>query len=824
MIRVLIVDDREESRYLLNTLLKSNGYEVETACHGEEALDKARQNPPQLIISDLLMPVMDGYTLLRQCRADDRLKQIPFIVYTATYTDPKDEQLALSLGADAFILKPAEPEDFITRIRQVFAAAASGRKPAVQMPAPAAPLRIPVAIPQEEETRNLRLYSEVLVHKLEDKVEELDKANRAIQRDVEEHKQMRKRLGESERKARAIFDLAFGFIGLLTPDGALVELNRSALDFLGIQLSDVVGKPFWETPWWTHSTDVQEQIRAAVRTAAAGELVRFETAFPATDGMPHTFDFSVKPVKDEAGRVVLLIPEGRDITDRKRAEEAHARLATAVEQAAEAIVITDTSGTILYVNPAFEKTAGYTRQEAIGQNPRILKSGKHDSAFYRQMWDSLARGKVWSGRIINKRKDGALYEEEMSISPIRDSAGRIVNYVAVKHDVTQEIALEEQLRQVQKMESIGQLAGGVAHDFNNILTVIQGNASLLLDVKGLSEGDVDLAKQIVNAAERAAGLTRQLLVFSRKQAMQPDHLNLNQVVGNMTKMLQRILGEDVALRSDYSPTLPLVFADAGMIEQVLLNLAVNARDAMPDGGRLIIVTASKTIDREYVQQNPDATLGQHVCLSVSDTGYGIAPENLSHIFEPFFTTKGVGKGTGLGLATAYAIIKQHRGWIETDSQVGKGTTFRIYLPADKDASARQKTTAVTLELPRGDEVILVVEDEQAVRLLVGNLLQRCGYTVLLAVSGIEALNLWELHKDRIQLLLTDMVLPDGMMGRELAERVKGEKPQLKIIYTSGYSANVVGKGPSLVEGVNFLQKPYHPHKLAQTVRDCLDRK
>ena len=270
---ILIVDDREESRYLLNTLLKSSGYEVENACHGEEALDKARQNPPQLIISDLLMPVMDGYTLLRQCRADDRLKQIPFVVYTATYTDPKDEQLALSLGADAFILKPAEPEDFITRISQVLAAAASGKKPAVQMPTPAAPLRIPVAIPQEEETRNLRLYSEVLVHKLEDKVEELDKANRAIQRDVEEHKQMRKRLAESERKARAILDLAFGFIGLLTPDGALVELNRSALDFLGIQLSDVVGKPFWETPWWTHSTDVQEQIRAAVRTAAAGELV-----------------------------------------------------------------------------------------------------------------------------------------------------------------------------------------------------------------------------------------------------------------------------------------------------------------------------------------------------------------------------------------------------------------------------------------------------------------------------------------------------------------------------------------------------------------------
>ena len=652
----------------------------------------------------------------------------------------------------------------------------------------------------------------------------LDKANRELQRDIAEHKQMQKRLGESERKARAIFDLSFGFIGLLTPDGSLVEANRSALDFAGVQLSDVVGKPLWETPWWAHSTNEQEQIRAAVRTAASGELTRFETTFLATNGMLHTFDFSLKPMKDEAGRVVLLIPQGRDITDRKRAEEAHARLAIAVEQAAETIVITDTSGQILYVNPAFEKTSGYPREEAVGKNPRILKSGKHDSAFYHQMWESLTHGRVWSGRIINKKKNGALYEEEMTISPIRDSSGKITNYVTVKRDVTQEVALEEQLRQAQKMESIGQLAGGVAHDFNNILVVIQGNASLLLEAKNLSEPDADLAKQIINAAERAAGLTRQLLVFGRKQVMQPDHLNLNQVAGNMTKMLQRILGEDVALRSDYSPALPAVFADAGMIEQVLLNLAVNARDAMPAGGRLMIATASKTLGQEYAQQNPAAVPGQYVCLSVTDTGCGIVPENLSHIFEPFFTTKGVGKGTGLGLATVYAIVKQHRGWIEVDSQVDKGTTFRIFLPAAREINAKQKSKPVTHELPRGDEVILVVEDEQAVRLLVGNLLQRCGYTALLAVSGIEALNLWEQHKNEIQLLLTDMVLPDGMMGRELAEKLTGEKPKLKVVYTSGYSASVVGKGPALVEGVNFLQKPYHPQKLAQTVRDCLDQK
>jgi len=396
------------------------------------------------------------------------------------------------------------------------------------------------------------------------------------------------------------------------------------------------------------------------------------------------------PFRDGQGRIQGLVGISRDVTERKRVDETNARLATAVEQAAEAIVITDSHAAILYVNPAFERIAGYTSSEIIGKNPRILKSGKHDAAFYQQMWDTLSRGKVWAGRVINKKKNGTLYEEETSISPVFDSNGKIVNYVAVKRDVSQEVALETQLRQAQKMEIIGQLAGGVSHDFNNILTVIQGNASLLLNAELKPAEKTECTQQILHAAERAASLTRQLLMFSRKQVMQPANLSLNEVVAQMTKMLRRVIGENISLQSNYAANLPFIHADPGMIEQVLMNLVVNARDAMPAGGGLTIATGVKRFDQEQAEQIPGASPGLHVWLAVSDTGCGIAPDNLPRIFEPFFTTKEADKGTGLGLATVYGIVQQHRGWIAVISEVNKGTTFQIYFPAVVIAKPEKK--------------------------------------------------------------------------------------------------------------------------------------
>ncbi|MBI3414445.1 MAG: PAS domain S-box protein [Verrucomicrobia bacterium] len=390
-------------------------------------------------------------------------------------------------------------------------------------------------------------------------------------------------------------------------------------------------------------------------------------------------------------------------------------------------------------------------------------------------------------------------------------------------EITERLNIEAQLRQAQKMESIGQLAAGLAHDFNNVLTVITGHAGLLLHDKQLRPEQIESIRQMADATERASNLTRQLLTFSRKQVMQPRTLELHEVITQLTKMLARILGEDITLQFEYASDLPPIHADQGMMEQILLNLAVNARDAMPKGGRLNITATTQTIDEAYVAQNPLARPGQFVRLCVEDTGCGIARENLHRLFEPFFTTKDVGKGTGLGLATVYGIVRQHEGWIEVASELGHGATFKIFLPVADRIVPPKPIPRSAAAVRGGNERVLVVEDEPALCALVRQILSRFGYQVEVAGSGVAALKLWEKLEGRVDLLLTDMVMPEGISGRELAEHLTAKKPGLKIIYSSGYSAEMAGQDLTLREGFNFLQKPYDPMKLAQTVRESLDR-
>jgi two-component system cell cycle sensor histidine kinase/response regulator CckA len=494
------------------------------------------------------------------------------------------------------------------------------------------------------------------------------------------------------------------------------------------------------------------------------------------------------------------------------------------ENSLDVVTVLDQTGAFTYNSLSVARVLGYEPPELLGQNAFSFiheEDLKHTQESFQHCVENP--GTTTNSKFRARHRDGTWrYLETICKSFLHDPeiAGIVVN----SRDITERHLLEEQLRQSQKMEAIGQLAGGVAHDFNNILTVIQGHAALMRSAGGLPQPAAGSVDQIHQAAERAANLTRQLLTFSRRQMMQPRPLDLNAVVSHMTKLLERILGEDIALQFNYSAGQVFVLADVGMMEQILLNLAVNSRDAMPAGGRLTIKIAVVGVAANALVEHPEGRAGQFAQLSVSDTGSGIEPAVLPHIFEPFFTTKAVGKGTGLGLATVYGIVKQHQGWIEAHSRVGEGTTFRVFLPAIKAAGVTAEDTTIEEKLPRGSEVILLVEDEPPVRELASRVLQACGYRVLEAASGVRALEVWHKHKDEIALLLTDVVMPDGMTGRDLAEKVQAEKPELKALFTSGYNAEIVGKDFVVKEGLNFLQKPYLPHKLAQVVRNCLDGK
>ena len=582
---------------------------------------------------------------------------------------------------------------------------------------------------------------------------------------------------------------------------------------------DMIGKNDNQMVWREQAEAYRRDDWQVIESGQPKLLIEESQTTPA--GKTITLLSSKLPLRDAKGKIIGMLGTYLDITARKEAEASRDRLATAVEQASETIVITDTKGTILYANPAFEKTSGYTRAEALGQNPRVLKSGKQDAEFYRQMWAVLQRGEVWNGHFINRRKDGTLYEEEANISPVRDAAGKIINYVAVKRDVTHEVQLETQFRQAQKMEAVGQLAGGVAHDFNNILAVIQMQSSLLKS-DGLSTEQTELADGITESVQRAVALTRQLLLFSRREVFQPRDLELNETIAATTKMLKRMLGETIEMQLKLAAQPLFLHADAGMLDQVLMNLCVNARDAMPGGGHLLIETAGVELDELAVGQSVQARAGSFVRLSVSDNGGGIPPEILPQIFEPFFTTKDVGKGTGLGLATVFGIVQQHQGWINVYSEVGHGTTFRIYLPRLTGNVVIKSASPVLAAMRGGHETILLAEDDPALRVAVRKALAQLGYRILEAPTGVKALEVWQQSRDEISLLLTDLVMPDGMTGKALAQRLLQENTKLKVIYMSGYSAEVVGKDFPFTEDVNFLTKPFPAQKLAQTIRNCLD--
>lgn len=912
----------------------------------------------------------------------------------------------------------------------------------------------------------------------------------AVIKDIHDLKRTEEALRESEHIFRVLFNQSHHLIGLMQVDGTLIKANSTALEFAGIKESDVIGCPFWETPWWNYSEEQRERLRHAVIEAAHGNLVRFETYHLDADGHVHIIDFSIKPVKDENNNVVLLIPEGLDITERKNTEEAlqiwmhrydlivdasgqvvyeyivptgditwgrsiekvlgysleeisggfiqwqellhpddkeatfrlldaaekacvywdaeyrmrhkaghfvwirdrgfflpdaqgnaykqigmleditgqkqaeqalheseiqfralaeysrdtimrfdrlyrhlyvnpmvesqtgikpeafmgkthrevgfpeelcclwedslkgvfetgevrriefplpngiwidwllapetdahgkvvavvtsardithlkqaekalkenEARYRLLAENASDIIFTMDMDLRFTYISPSIERIRGYTPEEAMSQSlSDALTPASLDAALaaFQEERELEVREprEIWRKRTLELEeccKDGSTIWTETTFTPLRDEEKRFIGFIGITRDITErkkaaEIKerLEMQLSQAQKMESVGRLAGGIAHDFNNMLSVILGNTELAMSRIDPAEPLHKSLRDILQAAQRSADLTRQLLTFARKQITAPKVLDLNDTVSGMLKMLRRLIGEDIDLGWYPGHNLWSVKIDPSQVDQLLANLMVNARDAIDGVGKITIETSNTVLDESECSGLPECLPGKYVLLAVNDDGHGMDKETLAHIFEPFFTTKKEGQGTGLGLATVYGIVKQNNGFICADSEPGQGTTFRIYLPRYGGESQEAGEDKAEVKLLGGTETVLIVEDEAAVMNLIKNLLERLGYHVLAAGRTDEAIRLARDCGESIDLLLTDVVMPD-MNGKELAERISAMQPALKCLYMSGYTADVITRQGILEEGVHFITKPFTLKDLAIKIRETL---
>jgi PAS domain S-box-containing protein len=509
---------------------------------------------------------------------------------------------------------------------------------------------------------------------------------------------------------------------------------------------------------------------------------------------------------------------------RGRLEEAQRRLTTAVEQAAEAVVITDTNGTILYINPAFEQITGYSRADALGRHRRMLRSNKQDASVYDELWNTVSGGQAWHGRLVSKKKNGDLFTEETTIAPVFDQDREIVHYVATMRDVTGVLQLEEQFRQAQKMEAVGLLAGGIAHDFSNLLTVIRMSTWLLQRELTPDHPFWKRVQRIDERCEHGFALTKQLLTVSHREITEPQRLNLNTLIENLSSMLRRIIGEDIRLSIALEEPLWPVLMDPTQLDQTIMNLVVNARDAMPQGGTLTMNTTNVVLDEAYAARSVDVQPGEYVVLTIIDSGVGMDADVRARIFEPFFTTKEPGQGTGLGLATVFGIVKQNRGHIDVESEVGKGSRFRIYFPrADEtaDRAALRPRTSAEVRSVQGTETILLAEDDPAVREVTADILDLFGYNVLTSGSGMEALEISDGYDGPIHLLLSDIVMP-GMSGPELRKQLKTRRPDTRVLYMSGYTDRERVHHGAMDDGTPILSKPVTQEGLTTRIRGLLD--
>jgi two-component system, cell cycle sensor histidine kinase and response regulator CckA len=645
---------------------------------------------------------------------------------------------------------------------------------------------------------------------------------RGVMVDITELKRTEDTLDRLRRQNELLLNSAGEGIYGVDPQGKTTFINPAAARMLGWEAKELIGKVQHDISHHTRPDGSPYPVErcpiyAAFKDGAVHRVA--EEVFWRKDGTNFPVEYVSTPLK-ERGEIVGAVVVFKDISERKRAEEALSRLAATVESSNDAIAGGTLDGTIGTWNRAAEKIYGYLAEEVTGRPFSILLSPERPGEFT-QIIERIKRGEnVQDYETVHMRKDSRPISVALTVSLVSDAAGKTIGLSVIARDITERTKLEEQLRQAQKMEAVGRLAGGVAHDFNNLLTIISGYSQMLLSRFAPGDTVREQVQEIKKAGERAGALTRQLLTFSRRQVLAPQVLDLNAVVTNVGKMVGRLIGEDIELVTSPGAGLGRVKADPSQIEQVIMNLAVNARDAMPEGGKLILETANVEVDEAFARNHIPMGLGPYVVLSVKDTGCGMDAEVQAHLFEPFFTTKEVGKGTGLGLATVYGIVKQSGGYIWADSEPGKGTTFKIYFPRIEELASVVEVAKAQAGLPSGSETILLVEDEEPVRSLVRGILMASGYAVLEAGRPEEALLICQRHQGPIHLLLTDVVMPE-MGGRELAKHVEIVRPDTKVLYMSGYTNGSIVHAVSDARAV-LLQKPFTPESLARKVREVLD--
>ncbi len=795
---VLIVDDNEQDRKLLRYNFEWHGYQILEAANGLEALSLAISKLPGLIISDALMPEMDGFQLLREIKKKPELSEIPFIFYSSVYTGNREKEMALALGARAFIVKPLTADELWEEISRALLNGTNACTAIEQI--------------SRSDEEFLVEYSRIVAAKLEEKVRALEEANQ--------------RIAQSEARYRNLFASMRDVVIITDLSRTIIDVNQPALrTIFGYETDDVLGK----------STSLLCADLAQFELAGkeifnrndteTGKLL--ELIYRRKSGAEFVGELHAMRMLGDDGKLAGNIGVIRDITERKRSatelEQSEAKFRRlsqefngVLDAIPDSLLLLDHDLKVLWANRATAEDIGIASEELSGghcYNLRYQRTTPCESCPVLKCFES---GVPHSETVT--KLDDRIYD--IRTVPLPDEQGRVTKVIEVKRDITSHKKLETQYLHAQKMESVGTLAGGVAHDFNNILTVIIGLGEITLMKMTDDNPQRHNIKGIVEAAERAAHLTRQLLLFSRKQFSERRCIDLNEVVGKTDKFLQRIIGADIELTQSFCAGPVPVLADSSQLEQVLMNLAVNAHDAMPHGGKFSLQTERIVLNEDFVATHGYGKPGEFVLLSVSDTGIGMDKATQQRIFEPFFTTKEVGKGTGLGLSVVYGIIKQHDGFIVVYSEPGHGTTFRIYLSLSMEA-AHVVMPEKEQPIVGGTETILLAEDDALVRNLMTKVLTEAGYTLIEAVDGEEAIRLFQENKERIDLLLFDLIMP-RMNGNVACDEIRKLQPGIKVIFSSGYAPDTIRQKASLEDGAHLISKPSSPKDLLRKVRMVLD--